>query len=236
MLARQIAGKNRTRQQVVAWTVASTRKSRSCRRNQNRTLPRDQPTTGQLDKSYILETHRQSLPSVLDSSALWSCGYWSASILLAAWAHTINAFIGLFTWAALLSPEPLQFEDIIFIGNNCFLRIQRVRGNERSFKNSRYQFQGNFQVINYRIFVARKDLCSEKRNVWMEDRNRDRGGSCDKEAASFSSNLIGIVGRLIFSAINFCAFIYELYFMRYHVAATAAMKSICTYPCFIIIR
>lgn len=39
-----------------------------------------------------------------------------------------------------------------------------------------------------RIYVAR--------NVWMEDRNRDRGGCCDKEAASSSSNLIGIVGRL----------------------------------------
>lgn len=38
----------------------------------------------------------------------------------------MNAFIGLFTWAALLSLEPLQFEDVIFIGNNCFQQMQRV--------------------------------------------------------------------------------------------------------------
>ena len=36
----------------------------------------------------------QSLPSVLLSSALCSCGYWSASFRLAAWAQTMNAFIG----------------------------------------------------------------------------------------------------------------------------------------------
>jgi len=35
----------------------------------------------------------------------------------------MNAFMGLFTWAALLSPEPLQFEDIIFIGNDTSLQI-----------------------------------------------------------------------------------------------------------------
>ncbi len=34
----------------------------------------------------------QSLPRVLLSSALWRCGYWSASFLRAACAHTINAF------------------------------------------------------------------------------------------------------------------------------------------------
>lgn len=64
------------------------------------------------------DTHRHNFPNVFDSSALWSWGYWSASFRLAAWAHTINAFMGLLTWAALLSPEPLQFEDIIFIGND----------------------------------------------------------------------------------------------------------------------
>jgi len=44
----------------------------------------------------------------------------------------MNAFMGLFTWAALLSPEPLQFEDIIFIGNGTSLQIYaNARSNSR---------------------------------------------------------------------------------------------------------
>lgn len=47
-------------------------------------------------------THLQSLPRVLLSSALCRCGYWSASFLRAAWAHTMKAFMGLFTWGLFL--------------------------------------------------------------------------------------------------------------------------------------
>ncbi|VCW49835.1 unnamed protein product [Gulo gulo] len=42
-------------------------------------------------------THRHSLPSVLLSSALCRCGYWSASLRRAACAHTMKAFMGRFT-------------------------------------------------------------------------------------------------------------------------------------------
>lgn len=49
-----------------------------------------------------LRTHLQSLPRVLLSSALCRCGYWSASFLRAACAHTMNAFMGLFTWGLFL--------------------------------------------------------------------------------------------------------------------------------------
>lgn len=51
-------------------------------------------------------THRQSLPRVLLSSALCRCGYWSASFLRAACAHTMKAFIGRLTCGLALS-DPL---------------------------------------------------------------------------------------------------------------------------------
>ena len=43
--------------------------------------------------------HLHSLPSVLLSSALCRCGYWSASFLRAAWAHTMKAFMGRLMWS-----------------------------------------------------------------------------------------------------------------------------------------
>ena len=46
--------------------------------------------------------HLQSLPSVLLSSALCKCGYWSASFLRAACAHTMKAFMGRLTCGLLL--------------------------------------------------------------------------------------------------------------------------------------
>ena len=46
--------------------------------------------------------HLQSLPSVLLSSALCRCGYWSASFLRAACAHTMKAFMGRLTCGLLL--------------------------------------------------------------------------------------------------------------------------------------
>lgn len=53
-------------------------------------------------------THRHSFPSVLLSSALCRCGYWSASFLRAACAQTMNAFMGLLTWGLLFrDPFPL---------------------------------------------------------------------------------------------------------------------------------
>ncbi|MPC92886.1 hypothetical protein E2C01_087999 [Portunus trituberculatus] len=45
------------------------------------------------------KAHLHTFPSVLESSALCSCGYWSASRRLAAWAHTIKAFMGRLMWA-----------------------------------------------------------------------------------------------------------------------------------------
>lgn len=51
-------------------------------------------------------THRHSLPRVLLSSALWRCGYWSASLRRAACAHTMKAFMGRFTWGLALSVPP----------------------------------------------------------------------------------------------------------------------------------
>lgn len=52
----------------------------------------------------IDQTYLQSFPRVLLSSALWRCGYWSASFLLAAWAQTMKAFMGRFMWGFLFSP------------------------------------------------------------------------------------------------------------------------------------
>lgn len=40
-------------------------------------------------------SYLHSFPSVLLSSALCRCGYWSANFLRAAWAQTMKAFIGL---------------------------------------------------------------------------------------------------------------------------------------------
>lgn len=51
-------------------------------------------------------THRHSLPRVLLSSALWRCGYWSASLRRAACAHTMKAFMGRFTCGLALSVPP----------------------------------------------------------------------------------------------------------------------------------
>lgn len=51
-------------------------------------------------------THRHSLPSVLLSSALCRCGYWSASLRRAACAHTMKAFMGRFTCGLALSAPP----------------------------------------------------------------------------------------------------------------------------------
>lgn len=50
-------------------------------------------------------THLHNFPSDLLSSALCKCGYWSASFRLAACAHTMKAFIGLFTWSFCLIEE-----------------------------------------------------------------------------------------------------------------------------------
>lgn len=47
-------------------------------------------------------SYLQSFPKVLLSSALWRCGYWSASFLRAACAQTMKAFMGRLTWGLLL--------------------------------------------------------------------------------------------------------------------------------------
>ena len=69
---------------------------------------------------YILShcTHLHSFPSVLLSSALCSCGYWSASFRLAAWAHTIKAFIGRLTCILRLSDDALQ--------HNIYSRVRNI--------------------------------------------------------------------------------------------------------------
>lgn len=51
-----------------------------------------------------IRLYLHNFPSVLLSSALCRCGYWSASFLRAAWAQTINAFIGRFICGFLFSP------------------------------------------------------------------------------------------------------------------------------------
>ena len=55
-----------------------------------------------------------NLPRVLLNSALWRLGYWSPNLLLAAWAHTMNAFIGRFTWVLRFSS--LKIKEIIVGG------------------------------------------------------------------------------------------------------------------------
>ena len=63
-------------------------------------------------------THLHSFPNVLLSSALCSCGYWSASFRLAAWAHTIKAFIGRLTCILRLSDDALQ--------HNIYSRVRNI--------------------------------------------------------------------------------------------------------------
>lgn len=52
-------------------------------------------------------SHLQSFPRVLLSSALCSCGYWFPSFFLAAWAHTMKAFMGLLMWGFLFPFGPV---------------------------------------------------------------------------------------------------------------------------------
>ena len=65
-------------------------------------------------------TDLHSLPRVLLSSALWRLGYWWPSLLLAAWAHTMKAFMGLLTWILFLS-SLLALE---FITSNIRFRLK----------------------------------------------------------------------------------------------------------------
>lgn len=70
------------------------------------------PWDTNLSISFIgLESHLHSFPRVLLSSALWRWGYWSANFLRAAWAQTMNAFMGRLMCGLRFSP-PLEREGI----------------------------------------------------------------------------------------------------------------------------
>ena len=69
-------------------------------------------------------TYLQSFPSVLLSSALCRWGYWSASLRRAAWAHTMNAFIGRLMCGLRLSPPAVRVGIGIRLQSYPFSRLQ----------------------------------------------------------------------------------------------------------------
>ena len=78
----------------------------------------------------LVKTYRHSFPRVLLSSALWRLGYCSPNLLLAAWAHTINAFIGRLTWVWRLIA--------LSIHKNSYEKITRT------ISNTKFNLQSSF--------------------------------------------------------------------------------------------
>lgn len=116
--------------------------------------------TGKRENTYF-----HSFPKVLESSALWSWGYWSASLLLAAWAQTMNAFMGLLTCAALLSPEFLKIKNRINLYTLSFENNRKIKCETRVRSLSRVVVQRTRiqKMSNSRLGVKLNDAPSGKR-------------------------------------------------------------------------